>query len=494
MATYYIDPTWTGTESGTEAEPFTTFAQVRALYANTDTVLFKGGTTLNESVINNKNDVTFSSYGTGRAILAGDGIAINCFLQTGRTGVTVTNINFVNGVSQCVKSQSGSHNFTITDCIISGGYDGLQCNAGDTLTIEDIEVFGCTRYGIRVEGGNNHTVSRVNVHDNGKTEGSGDNWDGFFLGNGSIGFVVQDSRAVNNGGLGFGSNFDFSAGLTGEDCIGTIRRCFADTGWMGISNSGALDNTATLTVESCISINHARGNYEAHGSCTTHLVNCYAGGTPPLDRVDGEACIKWAPPGSTGALTVTNCIILAANYDCAFASDGGTTTVTAKNNSFSDEGTKAFYRDDDVNKTLAQFDALYTVTGTVTEDPQLNPDYTLALTSPCLGTGDTSVLPLTDYSGRGFGNPTNMGVYSLPQLANNLLATNTGNTADAQNYDGVWTSQAWATIPDNTRYYPMIEGTGATLRAWDGNSVRIPSADATITNYDVAQWKTRKEI
>ena len=94
----------------------------------------------------------------------------------------------------------------------------------------------------------------------------------------------------------------------------------------------------------------------------------------------------------------------------------------------------------------------------ITTDPQLNPDYTLATTSPCLGTGDTSVLPLTDYTGRTFGNPTNMGAYALPQLANNLLATNTGNTADDQNYDGVWTSQAWETIPDNTRYYPMNEG------------------------------------
>jgi hypothetical protein len=500
MTTYYIDPTWTGTESGTEAEPFTTFAQADAVYIDGDTVLFQGGTTINEEVKNRRNNATYGSYGTGRATIAGDGVNASGWEQNGKTGTTVENLNITGGLNQAVFNVNGAHDFTIRNCtIFDAPKYGLVSQDSNNVVVEDVEVYGTVQQGMRLEGdpSGNFTgleVRRCYVHDNAKNEGEDDNWDGCFVGAGMTGFIVEDCTFAYNGYLGVGANFDASDGNTGGDCIGTVRRCVSLGGWMGFTVSGGAPQVTNVTFESCIATGGLRGCFEMHGSLATmNVVNCLLGGTPVIDYrpATSPALVKWgdATAGTTGhTLNMTNCILDPTNYIYAFNTVLAPTVGTFANNCFYDNAQTIFYQRDGDDKDAAGFIAEFSATNSVTTEPQVNPDYTLAVTSPCLGTGAVSVLPLTDYSGRSFGNPTNMGVYALPQLVNNLLATNTGNTAASQNYDGVWTTADWTAIPDNTRYYPMAEGQGDTFLAYDGNDARVETADATITNYDVANW------
>lgn len=107
MAIYYIDPTWTGTASGTFAQPWTTYASLPALSAG-DKVLLKEGTTFVGTVLATASGTSGSRivYGVynangnevtnkvGAATIQGDGTNNDNFNTSTYSWVTVSCLNF----------------------------------------------------------------------------------------------------------------------------------------------------------------------------------------------------------------------------------------------------------------------------------------------------------------------------------------------------------------------------------------------------------------
>lgn len=56
-------------------------------------------------------------------------------------------------------------------------------------------------------------------------------------------------------------------------------------------------------------------------------------------------------------------------------------------------------------------------------------------------------------------------------------------------YNGTWTDTDWTFIADNTRRYPMNEGTGDVFKAYDEQGVPTPVNNATIQNFDESGWE-----
>ena len=213
-----------------------------------------------------------------------------------------------------------------------------------------------------------------------------------------------------------------------------------------------------------------------------------------------------AEPGQTFGLECYNNIFVNVALGIEIRSSVDVGAVTAKNNvcvgtdavgsignSVSADATATLTIDHNSYYGFENnYDGIADGAGDVTTDPQVLSDYILQPTSPCLGTGDASVLPLADYSGRSHGLPINMGAYALPQLATNLLASNTGNTAVSQNYDGVWDSSDWLNVPDNSRFYPMNEAMGDRFYAYDSEGTPVPGNDAVITGFSQSSWLNRR--
>jgi len=419
MAYWCIDPVsgsdGTGssqaTQAAAEATPFATFVTgVRPSYAAGDTVLFKGGTTASEVITNNKDNTTFSSYGTGRATIAGDG-ATAWSVSLNGTGVTVENLNITGGTTRACIAQLGSDYCTIRNCdIYEGAFDGLIVNTSSNVTVENVNVYNNPRYGFRAEGsGSNESgliVRNSKFYNNGSSETVPDNFDGFFIGNGHIGFIVEDCQAYNNGALGIGFNFDFSAGSGGEDCIGVVRRCYAHTGYGGFGVSGTdagITNTNDVTIENCISLSHVRGNYETHGCGNMKLYNCYSGGPVPDGVLTNAAQVKLGDTTIGATTEIVNTIIEANEYPHAIAYDPTYTTLTSKNNCIV-SGTLGISRNDTTSRTFSEYVSDVSDTGSISSDPLLDDNGFPASTSPCLNAGAAPLSQYDAYSRPNYGN------------------------------------------------------------------------------------------
>lgn len=127
---------------------------------------------------------------------------------------------------------------------------------------------------------------------------------------------------------------------------------------------------------------------------------------------------------------------------------------------------------------------VYTGANDVTDDPGALYNYRLGEDSPLVDAGDASVLPLDDFEGVAFRSPPCIGVYAVPT---SLICLNTDPSTQDVNYNGVWTTDDWATIANNTRYYPINEGLGTVLRCYDayGVGVSVPANDATLQGSDI---------
>jgi hypothetical protein len=134
---------------------------------------------------------------------------------------------------------------------------------------------------------------------------------------------------------------------------------------------------------------------------------------------------------------------------------------------------------------------------TLQVDPLLT-EFKLTLPdSPCIDAGSNSELPYDDFEGVPFTDPPNMGVYEstagdpvkpirvfypLNEGGASIVMTNT-DPDSAGTYDGTWNDGLnWTDVPNNDRFYPINEGTGATL------ADEIGGNDATIQNFTEDGW------
>lgn len=185
MATYYIDPTWNGTASGTSAAPYTSFSSISSLSAG-DSVLFKRGTTYNGQCVvswsgTQFNRITLGAYynsdgsddtSKARPIIIGgdtDDAAIR-FHNT--SGLIFQDLQFSipttsgNGSGLYGYAQSAGAGYYITirrcrafDCKNSGIGVAAQYRVGSAvqsfsgIVIEDCESYNTGAIGIVIGGG-----------------------------------------------------------------------------------------------------------------------------------------------------------------------------------------------------------------------------------------------------------------------------------------------------------------------------------------------------
>lgn len=392
MAIYYVDPDNGNDSTGapdSTLTPFKTFISgVKPVYSANDTVLFLGGTSTAEAIVVNINGITLGSYGTGRANFGWDGSSNTVLRVTAALNCTVTDINVSGGAISSVYVLNQSDLFTMKNSYLSGGSEnGLNIENTKCL-VEDVEIANYTKTGMFVVAQTNYKVGailrRLNIHDNGTSAGASDNYDGLLIGSGHTDFLVEDSVAKGNGGLGIGSNFDASSGTGLAYMSGTFKRCIAADGWMGFSTSGEDTEPKTSAVvyyEFCQASNHARADFEQHATSIQILRNCTGSGT-------GINKIKGASPGSLSDLTLINNVMDAADATSGCIDTDLTLMPVwdSQNNVFSD-GQTFFFRDGGTQRTFAQYVTDVSDTGSVNADPLLQTDGSLGQLSPAIGAG-----------------------------------------------------------------------------------------------------------
>lgn len=128
MATYYIDPTWSGAQNGTESEPYSTYAAAFAAHGlGGDIFLQRSGTIATEQVTIPASNITLGIYGgSARATIDGELVRAYCLEIVDVGGFSLTGIDLANGLINC-------------------GLLRITANHADIVgfTFRDMDAYGC---------------------------------------------------------------------------------------------------------------------------------------------------------------------------------------------------------------------------------------------------------------------------------------------------------------------------------------------------------------
>jgi len=298
---YYISPSGSDTNPGTQALPWQTINKVNSTtFTPGDEILFQGGQTFAGPLIfsgtstgTSANPIVVSSYGTGAATISSssDGIDI-----TDTQGFSISNLT-INGVNHNTNTGRGIYlindlagnvtmgPITINNVTVSNfGYDGISIyglngsSGWNSVTVSNSTVFG-NRDGVQAYAYANNAhqnilIDHVTAHDNpGRSGSSNPTGSGIVLGQ-TNGGTIQRCVAYNNGA----SNTN-TAGPVGIWCYNSnsvvIQYCesYNNTGGTGQDGDGFdLDiNTSNSTLQ----YNYSHGNTGAG-----YLIG--AGGSPTI--------------------------------------------------------------------------------------------------------------------------------------------------------------------------------------------------------------------
>ena len=259
-AEYYVSPSGSDSNPGTEAAPFATPNQALREAASGDTVILRQGTYVGEEIRFETPNVTMKSYPGEWAVLNNpDPDDITIQFRLGSDGSKLERLE-VTGAFYAIKMQSnwdwdeptrfGASNITITDCKI---HDTANACIKVTPGCDDITVQGCEIYnsGVTDPGsaeaidnvnGDRMTVTNCYIHD---IRGAG-----LYAKGGAIGMRVDRCMVVNCDGGGVMIGFDtspewFDLGVNPdyyENIDGMVTNCIIiNTQYAGIGMYGALN-------------------------------------------------------------------------------------------------------------------------------------------------------------------------------------------------------------------------------------------------------------
>ena len=248
---YYVSPSGNDDHPGTERQPFRSIIRINQLDLGPgDVVCFEGGRIFRGTLVldsldsgDNTRPVKISSYGQGGAVLdGGNGPALRL---EGCSYLTVQNL-------ECRGDGRKDGN---TD-------DGIHISGGKFISIEDLEVSGFRKSGIRIHACDHVRLTRVFSHDNGfagicVTGTTGDdpvNYDNHDL---YLGYCVAENNpgdpAELNGRSGNGI-------LVSSVAKGLLEYCTAannggDSQWLqGPGSEGlAVSDSREIILQHCIS-------------------------------------------------------------------------------------------------------------------------------------------------------------------------------------------------------------------------------------------------
>lgn len=151
MATYYIDPDWTGTTSGSQAQPYNNFSQVPSLAAG-DQVLFKRGTVYPASKAqvapaqngSSGNHIVLGSYGSGALpIIQRSDYPV---LISGRSYITVQELHAQRATSFTTAGIMvlNSEQVLVQNNEVTGCHDGIRVDNTGSTALRNIRVLNNT--------------------------------------------------------------------------------------------------------------------------------------------------------------------------------------------------------------------------------------------------------------------------------------------------------------------------------------------------------------
>lgn len=153
MATFYIDPTATGVGTGTQPDPFQSWASVT--WAAGNSYLQKAGTTAAETITPSASGtaasrITIGRYGVGANPAVGSGQTRGIFLSA-RQYIDIVGVNVSGATTEGVHIRTNGSNIqsiTLTDCVSSGnGSNGFFLD-GQVLTaaLDNVTFTRCEAY------------------------------------------------------------------------------------------------------------------------------------------------------------------------------------------------------------------------------------------------------------------------------------------------------------------------------------------------------------
>lgn len=287
--TYYVSSTGNDTNAGTSsAAPWRTLKKVNGAYLRAgDVVLFKGGETFTGGLLKkNLSGVTYSSYGTGKAIIA-PAVDVRAAYFTNCSSITLKKLIFKgNGY------KAGSYKYHGIDFYLFGNVARDYKN----IIVDSCEVYGFAGFGVYVfsesatYGFDGVTVKNSTFRDNGM---GGlhviSKWDGTKYLYTHTNVKILNCKAYSNRGRSdFTTNWSGS-GIVISGCIGgLIDKCEA---WENGIECGSTHNgpvgiwmydSKNTVIQNCTS-HHNRngihnfdgGGFDIDGGCQNSVIqNC----------------------------------------------------------------------------------------------------------------------------------------------------------------------------------------------------------------------------
>lgn len=458
---FFVSATGDDGDDGTTAgTAWQTIGKVNAQTFNPgDIIAFNGGDTFNDATLTPgqsgiaDNPITFTSYGTGKAILDGAD-ARNC-VNLNNDFLKVANMQLRdcgNGGGAAMIELNGADNCEIVNCtigpqtLLTGGGRGIQVDNSNGLLVDtcsiDVVAISCINI---TNGSANGTVKDTFIGDNGENTGP-------FQGEG-IGF----QNSCGSGWLLTGCTFDCDpTAPSGENCLDiksgvhTVESCeFIDAkqDLMIIHEGNGSGIQTNVTFNDCLWHGRAKfgqnngGTEDTIAVCNRCLflnedgVNQCGAGSGGAGDFTFNGCAFLIPAGEvedyniriTVGCTVDffNCTFVALNGNNAnqlINVNAFTGTAQARNSVFHTDGAGV-----DVTNNIGAItwsNNLYDAgsgqnpggTGSTTGDADFdstdpdNADFLLPqATSDALNLGNTAFAPATDYVGTSYDDPPNAG-------------------------------------------------------------------------------------
>jgi hypothetical protein len=289
MATYYISNSGSDGNAGTSSgSPWQTISKVNGFsFTAGDIVQFNGGQTFTGALVNT-GQITYQSYGTGRAIISSG--SSSGFYSLNLDNFSVLNLIFVgSGVSTSTvdgihieNSQSGNtklQNVTINNVDVSQyGFNGISIQGTNGASgFNNLQILGCSTHDCTGGFGNGNGSAGIIIQ--GSNYGSG------LTAPNHTNILIDHCISYNNIGFNDPSNWTGSGIVIGESSGGTIQYCTAYNN--GLNAHGTVGiwcfDSANLIFQYCeayltLTVNGTDGDgFDIDGACYNIIMQyCYA--------------------------------------------------------------------------------------------------------------------------------------------------------------------------------------------------------------------------
>ena len=489
LSTFYVAPTGSDSNAGTQASPFATFQHALISLKPGDTLDAEPGTY--SGFIAGWDSTPASSgdpYGTIDGT-ASEPITIQAAPSAARGSVIIDSAN--SETHSAIDLEPGNNYITISGLTITNAAgnvtnEGIKIVSSSNDTISNCTVSGVGGWGMFVDTTTNLVIKNNTVTG---TTGSGDEGHGMYISGSTSGAVVEGNDVYDNGFIGIHINGDLSEGNTGLVSNSIIEdNVIYGNGQNGINADGLVNSVIE---------NNLIYNYANYGICL-YQINAASG--PGNDVIVNNTIDTGTSSGTSAAICISNASATNSVLDNIFLGGGGLTeSVTAssmtdlvsnynvvgslfQNDTTGDDESLAAWQSQtgqDENSIVATSAALFVSPSTG--------NYLELSNSPSIGAGTSTDSPSKDIVGnpRPSGNGYDIGCYEYetsvperPTVTSVTPAANSTGVATNSTLTATFNESVEATSI-NTANLVLTSSSGSTVAA--SVSYSSTSNTATIT-------------